>query len=80
MTMREQVLTRIRLCPGIVASTLAEELGTDDTTYGRYKQISLIVARLRKEGLIQDIDRCAHCGRPPRSHKPVPLFPVMKSE
>lgn len=61
MTLSKQVFERIKTCPGITASTLADELSPDNTRYGRYKAISWVVANLRAEGKIKDCERCPTC-------------------
>jgi hypothetical protein len=76
--LERRILQTVKSAPGQwTAAGLALVEGDDnDILYGRYRPISLAIAKLRKQGLLRDVERCEHCKRPGRSHKPVPLWPA----
>jgi hypothetical protein len=70
------VIRTLAIMPGITAMGLALLRKDGERTKGYYHPVSHSVARLRRQGIIQDVGkRCEHCQRAlTRGQKNVPLL------
>jgi len=69
--------------PGCTQRDVIEHVYRDvrSRNYGRQRNASAAIAKLRFDGLlVDDCERCAHCGRASRSRRDVALFATKAGE
>lgn len=68
----------IRNNPGITTPQLALRFAKffrKSALYGAHRNVSTIIAELRSAGIVEDTERCEHCGRSlTRGRRNVPLY------
>lgn len=79
--MIEEIFNYVKSNPGVTATELMRHFGEDNPMFGRQRPVNSAIAQLRAEGrLVDDCNRCEHCGGASRKgRRNVPLYVTTKA-